>query len=72
MNWLKHEDLLFYLCLCGLVVESLSLTREIMGSNPVILIFFILIFFATEFNESNENISRKLQCNIWRRRGRNV
>ena len=33
------RNLLCHLCLCGLVVSSLSLTQEILGSNPTILIF---------------------------------
>ena len=53
MNWIHYKDLLCYLCLCGLVVSSLSLTQEILGSNPTILIFY---FFVTEFSEFSENI----------------
>ena len=40
MNWVQYKDLLCYLCLCGLVVSSLSLTQEILGSSPTLLIFY--------------------------------
>ena len=46
MNWVQYKDLLCYLCLCGLVVSSLSLTQEILGSNPTLLIFYLLKFFC--------------------------
>ena len=39
MNWVQYKDLLSYNCLCGTVVESLSLTLEILGSNPAIFLF---------------------------------
>ena len=47
------KDLLCYLCLSGLVVSSLSLTQEILGSNPTLLIFYLKFFFVTEFTELN-------------------
>ena len=50
MNWVQYKDLNCYLCLCGLVVSSLFLTQEILGSNPTML------FFVTEFAEFSENI----------------
>ena len=50
-----YKDLLCYLCLCGLVVSFLSLTQEILGSKPTMLIFYF-IFFVTEFSEFSENI----------------
>ena len=60
MNWVQYKDQLCYLCLCGLVVSSLSLTQEILGSNLTILIFWFLIFFfvsslnsAKTFRESS-------------------
>ena len=48
---LKHElgsvkDLLCYLCLCGLVVSSLSLTQEILGSSPTLPFLYFLNFFC--------------------------
>ena len=46
MNWVQYKDLLCYLCLCGLVVSSLSLTQEILGSKPTILIFDFDFFFG--------------------------
>ena len=46
MNWVQYKDLLCYLCLCGLVVSSLSLTQENLGSSPTLLFFFILFFFC--------------------------
>ena len=39
MNWVQYKDLICYLCLCGLVVSPLSLTQEILGSSPTLLIF---------------------------------
>ena len=36
MNWVQYKDLLCCLWLCGWVVASLSLTQEILGSNPPI------------------------------------
>ena len=32
MNWVQFKDPLCYLCVCGTVVSSLSLTQEIVGS----------------------------------------
>ena len=52
MNWVQYKDMLCYLCLRGLVVSSLSLTQEIVGSDPTILIFWFLSFFVTEFSEN--------------------
>ena len=46
MNWVQYKDLLCYLCLCGLVVSSLSLTQEILGSSPTLLIFYFLYFLC--------------------------
>ena len=57
MNWVQYKGLLCYLCLRGLAVSYLSLTQEILGSNLTMLIFyFILFFFVTEFSEFSENI----------------
>ena len=55
MNWVQHNDLLSYNCLCGTVVESLSLTQEILGTNPAIFLFDFN-FFVTEFSEFSESI----------------
>ena len=55
MNWIQYKDLLCCLCLCGWVVESLSLTHEILGSNPAIFLFDFN-FFVTEFSEFSECI----------------
>ena len=54
-KYLLSKALLFYNCLCGTVVESLSLTQEILGSNPAIFLFH-LNFFVTEFSEFSESI----------------
>ena len=43
------------------MVESLSLTQEILGSKPAIFLFDFY-FFVTEFSES---IKRKLLCSIY-------
>ena len=60
MNWVQYKDLLCYLCLCSLVVSSLSLTQEILGSSPTMLIFDFFDFFCwnffVEFSEFSENI----------------
>ena len=58
-SWFQFKDLLCYLCLCGTVVSS-SLTQEIVGLNPAILLIFI--FFVTEFSDFSENIWGKLFC----------
>ena len=58
MNWVQYKDLLCYLCLCILVVSSLSFTQEILGSlDPEIQphnahFLFYFIFFVTEFSEN--------------------
>ena len=63
MNWIQYKDLLCYICLCSLVVSSLSLKQEILSSNPTMLIFyFILFLFDTESSEFSDNIYRKLHC----------
>ena len=46
INWVQYKDLLCYLCLCGLVVLSLSLTQEILGFNATMLIFYFILFFG--------------------------
>ena len=46
MNLIQYRDLLSYNCLCGTVVESLSLTQEILGSNPAIFLFDFFFFFC--------------------------
>ena len=46
MNWVQYNDLLCYLWLCGLVVSFLSLTQEILGSSPTLLIFYFFKFFC--------------------------
>ena len=56
MNWVQYKDLLCCLWLCGWVVESLSLTQKILGSNPAIFLLDLKNFFA----EFSENIWRKL------------
>ena len=53
-NWVQYKDLLSYNCLCGTVVEYLSLAQEILGSNPVIFLFDFN-FFVTEFSEFSES-----------------
>ena len=52
MNWVQYKDLLCYLCVCGLVVSSLSLTQEILGSSPTMLIFDFFDFFLS-LNSAN-------------------
>ena len=44
MNWVQYNALLCCLWLCGWVVESLSLTQEILGSNPAIFLFDFQFF----------------------------
>ena len=43
---LQYKDLLCYLCLCGLVVSSLSVAHKILGSSPTMLIFNFFWFFC--------------------------
>ena len=45
-NHWSSKHLLCYLCLCCLVVSSQSLTQEILGSDPTILIFDFKFFFC--------------------------
>ena len=40
MKWIQFKELLCYLCPCGAVVTSLSLTQEVVGSNTAILLIF--------------------------------
>ena len=46
MNWVQYNALLCCLWLCGWVVESLSLTQEILGSNPAIFLFDFHFFLS--------------------------
>ena len=46
MNWVQYKDLLCYLCLHGLVVSSLSLTQEILGSSPTLPFLYFINFFC--------------------------
>ena len=46
MNRIQYKDLLSYNCLNGTVVESLSLTQEILGSNPAIFLFDCIFFLS--------------------------
>ena len=50
MNWVQYKDLLCFLCLCGLVVSSLSLTQEILASSPTLP---FLYFFFLSLNSAN-------------------
>ena len=51
-NWVQYKDLLCYLCLYGLVVSSLSLTQEILGSTPQCS-FLIFLIFILSLNSRN-------------------
>ena len=55
MNWVQYKDLLCCLYLCGWVVEPLSLTQEILDSNPAIFLFDFN-FFVTEFSDSVNSV----------------
>ena len=46
MNWVQYKDLLCYLSVCGLVVSSLSLTQEILGSSPTLPFLYFINFFC--------------------------
>ena len=52
MNWVQYKDLLCYLCVCGLVVSSLSLTQEILGSSPTLPFLYFINFFLS-LNSAN-------------------
>ena len=59
----QYKDLLSYNCLCGTVVESLSLTQEILGSNPAIFLFDLNFLSLNSANSvkafrENSNISK--------------
>ena len=45
MNWVQYKDLLCYLCLCGLVVSSLSLIQEILRCSPTLPFLYFISFF---------------------------
>ena len=61
MNWVQYKDLLCYLCLCGLVVSSLSLTQEILGSSPTLPFLYFINFFChwiqRTFRENSKEVS---------------
>ena len=52
MNWVQYKDLLCCLCLCGLVVSSLSFTQEILGSSPTLPFSYFINFFLS-LNSAN-------------------
>ena len=55
MNSVQYKDLLGYLWLCGTVVESLSLTQEIVGSNTAIFLklYFLSLNSVKTFRENS-------------------
>ena len=53
MNWAQFEDPVSHMCLAGTVVASWSLTQEVPGSHPFIVMINI---FVTQFSEFSENI----------------
>ena len=63
INWVQYKDLLCYLCLCGLVVSPLSLTQDILGSNPTILFFCFLSLNSQNsvktFRENSNVLSKR-------------
>ena len=61
MNWVQYKDLLCCLWPCGWVVESLSLTQEILGSNPAIFLFDFNYFRVKAFRENSNNITAMSQ-----------
>ena len=77
MNWVQYKDLLCYLCLCGLVVSSLSLTQEILGSSPTLPFLYFINFFChwiqriqwkplektSMRREPNVRVSHQFPCN---------
>ena len=58
MNWVQYKDLLCCPCLCGWVVESLTLTPKILGSIPAIFLFNFCCHWI-------ENIQSNLHCGCW-------
>ena len=54
MHWAQFKDLVFHVCLAGVMVASLSLTQEMAGLNPFTVMTNI---FVTEFIENvKENL----------------
>ena len=53
MNWGQFNYPVYHMCLAGAVVESWSVTWEVVGSSPFTVMTNI---FVTEFREFNENI----------------
>ena len=65
MNWVQYKDLLCYLCLCGLVVvSSLSLTWEILGSSPTLPILYFINFFCHWIQQIQWKHLEKLHCAV--------
>ena len=58
MNQGQFNDPVSHMCLAGAVVASWSLTQEMTGLNPFIVMTNI---FVIEFNEFRENIKGKLK-----------
>ena len=61
MNQGQFNDPVPHMCLAGAVVASWSLTQEMAGLNPFIVMTNI---FVIEFNEFRENIKGKLKSTV--------
>ena len=55
MNWAQFKDPVSHMCLAGTVVISWSLTQEVAGSSPFIVMTKI---FVTEFAEFSETFRK--------------
>ena len=55
MNWAQFKDPVSHMCLAGTVVASWSLTQEVTGSIPFIVMTNI---FVTEFSEFSETFRK--------------
>ena len=55
MNSVQFKDLLSCLCPSGAVVSSLSLTQEIVGSYPAIILIFLSVNSANLMKTFGEN-----------------
>ena len=64
INEVQFKDLLCYLCLCGTVLSSLSLTQEIVSSNTTNLLIFNFLWLNSV--NSVKTFSQNPNSSEWR------
>ena len=60
MNWAQFKDPVSHMCLAGTVVISWSLTQEVAGSSPFIVMTKIFVTEFSKFSKHLEKISLNL------------